>query len=63
MNSEHGTIRITLKKSLIGACPKVRKTAAALGLRRIGKTVTRPANDSVRGMIRAIRHLVTIEEN
>jgi len=56
-------LRITLNKSLIGNCPKVRKTAAALGLRRPGQTVVRPANDSVRGMARAIRHLVTVEEN
>jgi len=63
MIQEPGTLRITLKQSLIGSCPKVRKTAAALGLRRPGQTVVRPANESVRGMARAIRHLVTVEEN
>jgi len=56
-------LRITLTKSLIGNCPKVKKTAAALGLRRPGQTVVRPANDSVRGMARTIRHLVTVEES
>jgi len=62
MAKEPGTLRITLTKSLIGNCPKVRKCAAALGLRRIGQTVVRPANDSIRGMTRAISHLVTVEE-
>jgi len=63
MAQEPGMLRITLKKSLIGNCPKVRKTAAALGLFRVGQTVARPANDSVRGMPGAIRHLVTVGEN
>jgi large subunit ribosomal protein L30 len=63
MTQESGMLRITLTKSLIGNCPKVKKTAAALGLRRPGQTVVRPANDSVRGMARTIRHLVTVEES
>jgi large subunit ribosomal protein L30 len=63
MAQEPGMLRITLRKSLIGNCPKVRKTAAALGLRRPGQTVVRPANESVRGMARAIRHLVTVDES
>ena len=57
------SLRITLKKSLIGSCPKVRKTALALGLRRIGQTVQRPDNASVRGMVKAIEFLVAVEGN
>ena len=57
-----GTLRITLTKSRIGACPKVRKTLAALGLRRLHQTVERPANDSIRGMVRTVAHLVETEQ-
>jgi large subunit ribosomal protein L30 len=63
MTQEQGTLQITLKKSLIGSCPKVRKTAHALGLRRIGQTVRRPDSESIRGMVRAIEFLVSVDEN
>ncbi|MBR1634959.1 MAG: 50S ribosomal protein L30 [Lachnospiraceae bacterium] len=55
-------LRITLVKSTIGAVPKNKKTAEALGLRKIGKTVEMPDNDAVRGMIQRVRHLVKVEE-
>ena len=55
-------LRITLVKSTIGAVPKNKKTAEALGLRKIGKTVEMPDNDAIRGMIRRVRHLVKVEE-
>ena len=55
-------LKITLVKSTIGAVPKNRKTVAALGLNKIGKTVIMPDNKSVRGMIQNVRHLVKVEE-
>ena len=55
-------LRITLVKSTIGAVPKNKKTAEALGLRKIGKSVEMPDNDAVRGMIRRVSHLVEVEE-
>ncbi|MBR1628863.1 MAG: 50S ribosomal protein L30 [Lachnospiraceae bacterium] len=55
-------LRITLVKSTIGAVPKNKKTAEALGLRKIGKTVEMPDNDAIRGMIRRVAHLVKVEE-
>ncbi len=55
-------LRITLVKSTIGAVPKNRKTAEAMGLRKIGKTVELPDNDATRGMIQRVRHLVKVEE-
>lgn len=55
-------LRITLVKSTIGAVPKNKKTAEALGLRKIGKTVEMPDNAAVRGMIQRVRHLVKVEE-
>lgn len=55
-------LRVTLIKSTIGAVPKNRKTVEALGLRKVNKTVELPDNDSVRGMLRMVNHLVKVEE-
>ena len=55
-------LRITLVKSTIGAVPKKKKTVEALGLRKLNKTVEMPDNESVRGMIRQVRHMVKVEE-
>jgi len=54
-------IKITLKKSTIG-CPEFQKrTAKALGLTKLNKTVVRPDNGQIRGMVNAIEHLVVVE--
>lgn len=55
-------LKITLVKSTIGAIPKQRATVAALGLKKIGKTVELPNNDAVKGMVWHVRHLVKVEE-
>jgi large subunit ribosomal protein L30 len=55
-------LKITLVKSTIGAVPVNKKTAEALGLRKINHSVVVPDNDASRGQIRRIRHLVTVEE-
>ena len=55
-------LKITLVKSTIGAVPKHKKTVEALGLKKLNKTVVLPDNDSVRGMIRMVSHLVKVEE-
>ena len=55
-------LRITLVKSTIGAVTKNKKTVEALGLRKLNKTVEMPDNESVRGMIRQVRHMVKVEE-
>ena len=55
-------LNITLVKSTIGAKPKHRKTVEALGLRKLNKTVEMPDNESVRGMLHQVRHLVKVEE-
>nr|MCR5415527.1 50S ribosomal protein L30 [Pseudobutyrivibrio sp.] len=44
------------------AVPKNKKTVEALGLRKVNKTVELPDNDSVRGMLRMVNHLVKVEE-
>ncbi len=55
-------LRITLVKSPIGAIPKHRKTVEALGLRKLNKTVEMPDNESIRGMVWHVKHLVKVEE-
>ncbi|MDR2373927.1 MAG: 50S ribosomal protein L30 [Bifidobacteriaceae bacterium] len=57
------TLRITRLKSGIGAKRNQRETLRTLGLRKIGQTVERPAdNPAVRGMVRTVAHLVKVEE-
>jgi large subunit ribosomal protein L30 len=56
------TLRITLKKSPIGYAKDQKATVAALGLHKIRQTVERPDNDSVRGMVYKVCHLVNVEE-
>ena len=53
-------LAITQVKSGIGAPKKVRRTLEALGLRH-QRTVLRPDNPAVRGMLFRVRHLVRVE--
>ena len=56
------TLRVTQKRSTIGAKPKTRGTMRALGLRRINHTVELPDRPEIRGMVKAVTHLVAVEE-
>lgn len=55
-------LKITLTKSPIASLPKHKATVAALGLRKVGQTVTHPDNAAVRGQIFAVKHMVKVEE-
>jgi large subunit ribosomal protein L30 len=55
-------VRVTLRKSPIGYTEATRGTVRALGLHRIGQTVSVVDNEAVRGMLRAVRFLVAIED-
>ena len=55
-------LKITQRKSGIGGTSRQRETLRTLGLRRIGASVTREDRPEVRGMVRAVAHLVTVEE-
>ncbi len=55
-------LKITQVRSTIGTKPKQRGTIRALGLGRIGRTVTKPDTAEVRGMIARVPHLVDVEE-
>jgi large subunit ribosomal protein L30 len=53
---------VTLRKSPISYTARARGSVRALGLHRIGQTVELPDNPAVRGMARAVRFLVEVEE-
>ena len=55
-------IKVTLVRSTIGAIPKHKKTVAALGLHKPGSSNILPDNESTKGMIAQVRHLVKVEE-
>ena len=56
------TLKITLRRSLIGEKPKTRATVESLGLRKINASVERPDSPDVRGMIQRASHLLEVEE-
>ena len=55
--------KITLVKSLIGKKPNQVATAKALGLTKIGKTVTKEENEAIKGMIVTIAHMVKVVQD
>ena len=55
-------VRVTLVKSTIGAIPKHRATVAALGLKKLNKSVELPNNAATLGMVKQVQHLVKVEE-
>ena len=54
--------KVTLVKSLIGAKPNQKATAASLGLVKIGDTVIHEAGPVLNGKIKVIAHLVSVEQ-
>lgn len=55
-------IKITQVKSIIGSTSRRKRTIKALGLRRIRHSVIKDDTPSIRGMVRAVRELVEVEE-
>ncbi len=55
-------LEITLVKSTLGASPRQRKTAEALGLKKYNQTVVKEENEAILGMIKSISHLVKVVE-
>ena len=55
-------LRITWVKSTIGRRFDQKRTVRALGLRRLGHTVELGDSPSLRGMIKKVHHLVSVEE-
>ncbi len=55
-------LKITLVKSTNSANKNHVATVKALGLRKIGHSVTHKDNDAIRGMVHKVAHLVNCEE-
>ncbi|GLW65626.1 50S ribosomal protein L30 [Actinomadura rubrobrunea] len=55
-------LKITQVKSVISEKQNQRDTLRTLGLKKIGQSVVREDSRQVRGMIRTVDHLVTVEE-
>jgi len=56
-------IKIRLVRSTIGQLPQHRATVRSLGLRKIGSVKEQEASPAIMGMVKAVSHLVKIEEN
>ena len=54
-------IVVTQVRSAIGAKPKARGALRALGLGKIGRSHTLPDRPEIRGMLRKVNHLITVE--
>ncbi|HEX8101320.1 MAG TPA: 50S ribosomal protein L30 [Solirubrobacteraceae bacterium] len=56
------TLVVKQVKSANGTTKPQRATLRSLGLRKIGQTVEREDSPQLRGMVHAVRHLITVEE-
>lgn len=55
-------LKITQVRSTIERPEPQKRTIKALGLGRINRTVVHNDTPQIRGMIRAVQHLVTVDE-
>ncbi|KEF35659.1 MULTISPECIES: 50S ribosomal protein L30 [Deinococcus] len=55
------TVKVTLRRSVIGRPQNQVQTVKALGLRKIGDTRELADTPAVRGMIKTVQHLVEVE--
>jgi large subunit ribosomal protein L30 len=54
-------VKATLRRSAIGTSPRQRATLRGLGLTRLGRSVILKDSPAIRGMLRAVAHLVETE--
>jgi large subunit ribosomal protein L30 len=57
-----GKLKVKQVRSAVKRISKQQGTIRALGLKRIGHTVIHEDRPEIRGMIRAVEHLVEVEE-
>jgi large subunit ribosomal protein L30 len=55
-------VKVTQVRSVVDRGAKQRGTIRALGLKRVGASVVHEDRPEIRGMLRAVRHLVEVEE-
>ena len=56
------TLKITQVRSATSRGKKQQGTIRALGLKRLGHTVVQQDKTEIRGMVRAVEHLIEVEE-
>ena len=54
--------KVQQMRSTIGCKKNHRDTLRTLGLKRIGDVVVKEDRPEIRGMVRTVRHLVSVEE-
>ncbi|GMA18326.1 50S ribosomal protein L30 [Arsenicicoccus piscis] len=55
-------LKVTQIRSEIGGKRNQRETLRSLGLKRIGDVVVKEDRPEIRGMVKTVPHLVTVEE-
>ena len=55
-------LEVTLRKSMIGRPEKQRKILKGMGLTKLNRTVELQDTPGIRGMVRAVSHMVEVEE-
>lgn len=55
-------LKITQIRSAIGRQERQKLTLKALGIRKMNRSVIHTDSPQIRGMVRAVRHLVDVEE-
>jgi large subunit ribosomal protein L30 len=55
-------LKVTQTRGKVGALSQHRETLRSLGLKRIGDTVVKEDRPEIRGMVKAVSHMVTVEE-
>jgi large subunit ribosomal protein L30 len=55
-------LKVRQDRGLVGLKKNQRDTLRTLGLKRIGDVVVKEDRPEIRGMVRTVRHLVTVEE-
>jgi large subunit ribosomal protein L30 len=55
-------LKITLKRSCSGRVQKHRATVRALGLHKVNQTVVHKDNPAIRGMVKAVSHMLDVEQ-
>lgn len=56
-------LQVTLVRSPVACKPKQRRTLHALGLKKIGQTVEHKDVPEIRGMVKVVDFMVTVEES
>ena len=57
-----GRLKVVQKRSGIGGTSKQRDTLRSLGLKRLHDVVVKEDRPEIRGMVKTVAHLVTVEE-